>query len=327
VHIANLAGFLRAKGLEVAIFNTGSNKQIRADGVVNASSAGSLFARLLAGPKFGLIHVHVSHAQDYGKLLPVALAATATRVPWVTTIHSGNSAARLREASLPIRVTATALLGRAAAIITVNDAIADELSRRLGHAVVAVIPPFSVDFASSRLSSDVEDFLATHQPVISCVGLFDPTYGFDEAVRLMPPIREAFPNAGLMLIGDTRAADGCRALTTELGVEQHVKLCGNLSHAECMEAINQSALFLRPTRYDGDSLSVREALALGVPVVASATDFRPAGVVLYRSDVPGDLTEKVLTTLRGSTRSGARAANDDRNLEQVRQLYLQVMNR
>ena len=52
-------------------------------------------------------------------------------------------------------------------------------------------------------------------------------------------------------------------------------------------------LFLRPTYFDGDSLSVREALALGVPVVASATDFRPDGVITFRIGDLQDFLEKL----------------------------------
>ena len=37
-------------------------------------------------------------------------------------------------------------------------------------------------------------------------------------------------------------------------------------------------VFVRPTYFDGDASSVREALALGIRVVASDTDFRPEGV-------------------------------------------------
>ena len=44
-------------------------------------------------------------------------------------------------------------------------------------------------------------------------------------------------------------------------------------------------VFVRPTYFDGDASSVREALTLGVRVVASDTDFRPEGVWRFP---PGD---------------------------------------
>ena len=47
-------------------------------------------------------------------------------------------------------------------------------------------------------------------------------------------------------------------------------------------------MFVRATLADGDSTSVREALSLGVPVVASDIGTRPAGAILFP---PGDVEE------------------------------------
>ncbi|MFN7135061.1 MAG: glycosyltransferase, partial [Myxococcales bacterium] len=54
-----------------------------------------------------------------------------------------------------------------------------------------------------------------------------------------------------------------------------------------------SDVFVRPTYADGDALSVREALSLGRPVVASAVGFRPEGTTLFRTGDALDLAEKV----------------------------------
>lgn len=325
VHIQNLSRYLRGQGLEVRVFNTGSNKHLRQDGVVSIASSGSLLTTLLFGSRFKLLHVHVSSAEDYGKLAPVGLAALVKGRPWLATIHSGNSVERLRAAT-PLRRTASrVLLSMAQKIICVNPAIRDELSNLVGPKAMVVIPPFSVDFSGSPLAAELEGFLADRAPVISCVGLYEPAYGFDQAVLLMTRVRELYPKAGLLLIGDMKSADWCRALITEFYLEKHVKLCGNLGHQECLSAISRSALFLRPTRYDGDSLSVREALALGVRVVASATDFRPDGVILYQTGLLQDLVDKALIALENNGTGASHLAHDHNNLEQVRRLYLEMM--
>src|SRR3954469_21235764 len=274
VHIKNLFEYVRMQGLEAKVFNTGSDKDVRADGVVNVTSSMSLLRRLLEF-RFKLLHVHVSGPEDYGKLVPVWFAATVKRFPWLITIHSGNSASQLRGSNLFRRKISGALLGAAQQIICVNDAIREELSKVVETQAVFVIPPFSLDFSGSPLSAELNAFIANHAPLIPCVGLYEPAYGFDHAVRLMSSIREIHRDARLLLIGDMKNADWCRSLIENLHLQNHVKLCGNLPHQECLAAIKRSTLFLRPTRYDGDAISVREALALGVPVIASETDFRP----------------------------------------------------
>jgi glycosyltransferase involved in cell wall biosynthesis len=48
-----------------------------------------------------------------------------------------------------------------------------------------------------------------------------------------------------------------------------------------------SDIFLRPTRSDGDANSIREALYLGVPVIASDCVERPDQVLTFRTgDIP-----------------------------------------
>jgi glycosyltransferase involved in cell wall biosynthesis len=181
-----------------------------------------------------------------------------------------------------------------------------------------------VDFSASLLPVEIEGFFTEHAPVIACVGLYEPTYGFRHAIRLLDDLRQRHPRAGLLLIGDRQGDEGCRELIAALRLTEDVHLCGNLDHDGCLATLRRATVFLRPTRFDGDSLSVREALALGVPVVASATDFRPPGVVLYDYADFDDLVGKVEETLRRADPSNRRAAQDCQHLEQVRQLYLGI---
>ena len=97
--------------------------------------------------------------------------------------------------------------------------------------------------------------------------------------------RQKFSNAGLLLIGSG-------SLERDLGkriqpaLAEHILLPGDLPHAA---TLRQSAaqLMLRTTLYDGDALSVREALQLGTPVIATDNGMRPAGVDLIpRFDLP-----------------------------------------
>jgi hypothetical protein len=56
-------------------------------------------------------------------------------------------------------------------------------------------------------------------------------------------------------------------------------------HAEFLALLASVCVFLRCREWDGDSASLREALALGTPVIANDTGSRPAGV---RTFVHGD---------------------------------------
>jgi glycosyltransferase involved in cell wall biosynthesis len=71
-------------------------------------------------------------------------------------------------------------------------------------------------------------------------------------------------------------------------------LLGNLPHDQFLTLLSRSSVFLRTPACDGVCASVLEALALGVPVVASENRRRPAGVVTYRDADAADLCAKLL---------------------------------
>jgi glycosyltransferase involved in cell wall biosynthesis len=325
VHIANMAAYLRTEGLTTQVLNTSSNKTVQAEGVINIRNTRALLTRLLKGPRIRLIHVHVATLQELGKLVPAIAAAAVRRSIVVVTVHSGNSAAQLASSPLFQRTLAKRLLASANAVIFVNETLKREMTSAIQLRNVAVIPAFSIDFQRGSLPADVARFMRAHTPTLTCAGLFEPTYGFDQAVLLLKRLREIQPNAGLVLMGDPRGAEECRQQIADLGLEQHVALCGNLDHAQCLEVMRESTVFLRPTRFDGDALSVREALALGVPVIASTTDFRPDGCVLYRNGDFDDLVTKTESTL-GTQHGPRRPANDRANLDAVLKVYREVLN-
>lgn len=58
-------------------------------------------------------------------------------------------------------------------------------------------------------------------------------------------------------------------------------------------------LFVWPTQTDGDANSIREALHLGVPVVATDAVERPVGTILFRTGDVGDFEVQVRSALAG----------------------------
>jgi glycosyltransferase involved in cell wall biosynthesis len=88
--------------------------------------------------------------------------------------------------------------------------------------------------------------------------------------------------------GEQRAEAEGRVRKT--GLADSVLMLGDVNHDACLALMSVSDVFVRPTLEDGDSTSVREALSLGVPVVASRIGARPAGAILFQ---PGDVEEMV----------------------------------
>ncbi len=86
-------------------------------------------------------------------------------------------------------------------------------------------------------------------------------------------------------------------LLAQRGLRKFIFFLGNMEHEKCLSVISQCDLFVRPALADGDANCVREALALGIPVVASTAGYRPAEAVLFESGNVNDLVLKIDETL------------------------------
>lgn len=63
--------------------------------------------------------------------------------------------------------------------------------------------------------------------------------------------------------------------------------------------MSESDIVLRTTNTDGDSITVREALALGVPIIASDVVERPEGTVLFKTRDVDSLVKIIKETAQG----------------------------
>ena len=124
-------------------------------------------------------------------------------------------------------------------------------------------------------------------------------YGVDLALEAMGLVRESWPDARLFVLAYGTDGPPMDELREELAEVAWAELTWNLPPEEVRRRLYRSAVFLRPTSWEGDSVIVREALGAGARVVATDVSPRPAGVELAAAS-PSDLAEAVL---RGGRRS------------------------
>jgi glycosyltransferase involved in cell wall biosynthesis len=159
------------------------------------------------------------------------------------------------------------------------------------------IPPERTEIASAYLGIERQEisfdptfrlWIEQHRPVLSAALFFRPEYGFDLLLKSFIQLRRRHPALGCVVMGGGEQYDHAMQQVREAGLQDDLLLLGDVDHASCLAMICISDVFLRPTFADGDSISVREALALGVPVVASRVGSRPPGAMLFE---PGDIND------------------------------------
>ncbi len=104
------------------------------------------------------------------------------------------------------------------------------------------------------------------------VGRLAPEKGLATLIDAWPAVRIALPGARLTLIGegpDRPALEAqARALGLTLGPDQAVEIPGAVADATAV--LRDADLFVLPSQEEGMSIALLEAMALGIPLVASS---------------------------------------------------------
>jgi glycogen synthase len=219
------------------------------------------------------------------------------------------------------------ILGSFARIVCVNSEIRRAIERLgiTGDHIV-VIPAFLGVPQSVELSLPDRGLIRDLHPLLVAVagGEEDPERGLAIVLRAVQQLVAVIPGLGVVLMG-WEVGPKTRPLIEELGLARRAVCLGEVSHDRCLAFIHAGDVVVRSTFADGDAITVREALAFGVAVVASDTDFRPAGVTLFRKGDVADLVAKLEQVL-AAPRAGRSAplALHDQPARDLWQLYSEV---
>jgi glycogen(starch) synthase len=290
---------------EVSIFNLGSGRPSGAN-VVNFKTNNRVveffqLLRAFACWDTDVFHyLSASYRSFWLGTVCIALARLAGRKIVVSFV--GGAFKDFVSALGPAKVSvAGSLLRLAHGLVSCNSEIEGVLSSMVPgkqiHRMTNCFPLCSGD--RSELPSAVEEFLASHFPVICSTGAASPEYGLVSAVQALGKLRRGFPDVGLVLVltkyGDPSYEEELNRAIEELKLEGRVLVQRDLP--DFISLLERCDVLLRSTLADGDSVSVREAVSLGVPAVASDTPFRPEGVTLFRKGDPEDMAEKLSNAL------------------------------
>lgn len=111
--------------------------------------------------------------------------------------------------------------------------------------------------------------------VLMTLGRLDPTEqakGFDRVIALLPKLRETIPNIVYLICGGGGDRPRLEALADAAGVRDLVIFSGMIDEAEKADHYRLADLYVMPSQGEGFGFVFLEALACGVPVIASAVD-------------------------------------------------------
>ena len=245
--------------------------------------AGRLLSQALSGAQI----VHVHGLAGWG----LALAARRGRLrsPLVVTtqgLEEFRSHMRLKHwAYLPFRRGMRTVAANSDAVVTTDESLRGVVQEHLGipEADQHVIPN-AVDPERCRHLGTVEQgcaLLARHglehaAPVFLSVGRVEANKGFGRMVAALARAHDRLPSSWRwVLAGDGPERSQIRAAVRQAGLEQHCVLIGRVDDPELHSWYAVADWFVHPTLYEGSSLVTLEAMAHGLPVLASRTGGLP----------------------------------------------------
>ena len=316
---------LLAQGHRCSIIATSrSSTVIDEPNVYHPRSPLALIA-LLRKLKFDVLHLHIG-GDVTTRVLGLAFACSIFgRGGSVLTLHSGGfavsaDAETARQASLAGRVFR--LFSR---VIAVNAKLAD-VFKRFGATRIVVIPPYALKRPDSNVAvpDELAAFCGSHTPLLLAVGGLERDYDPLLQIEAMKEIIAGLPNAGLMIVGDGSMKSEVETAAAASGCSDAIMLAGNVEHAVTLHLMRDADIALRTTLFDGDAISVREALFLATPVIATDTGDRPEGVHLIEIGDKDALVKKIREIGASTKAEQDDQPDDNTNIGAVVDLYKEL---
>lgn len=227
--------------------------------------------RLRATGRLGVIHANLSASGSTVRKCIVSAIARAMGVPLVLHLHSGRYFDFYGRLPAVARAAVRRMFLRAAQVVALGDGWAALVSATFGipRATIVVMPngvrgPTSVTARSSQ----------SHEPLVLFLGRLGPGKGVPELIEALGDPRLAGLEWRATLAGDGDPLP-YRARAAALGIDGRIAFPGWLDGPSVATLLRDADLLVLPSRQENLPVSVVEALAHRVAVVATPVGALP----------------------------------------------------
>ncbi|MCX6819798.1 MAG: glycosyltransferase [Candidatus Adlerbacteria bacterium] len=213
--------------------------------------------------------------------VPAALFKIRHReVPYILNLQEGDPPKHIERRMLPLWPLFTRAFTKADVVQPLSNFLG-AWARARGYTGPLVLIPNGVD---------VEKFSGIAVPhegtVLITTSRLVHKNAIDDVIRALPLLPQ---NVVFKILGTGPDETALRALAKKEGVESRVKFLGYVPHDDMPRYLHTADIFIRPSRSEGQGASFIEAMAAGLPIIATAVggipDFLQDGETGFVVDV------------------------------------------
>ncbi|HSW49644.1 MAG TPA: N-acetyl-alpha-D-glucosaminyl L-malate synthase BshA [Bryobacteraceae bacterium] len=227
----------------------------------------SRMAEVAASYGLDVLHVHYAIPHSISAMLARDMMAGQRRLPFITTLHGTDITLVGADRSyFPITKFS---IEKSDGVTTISEDLRSRTVEVFGvRNEIRVIRNFvNCDmYRPARDRRPDNPYVPRNERILMHISNFRPVKRIPDCIRILERVRAEAP-AHLLMVGDGPERGPAESLVRELGLERHVTFLGKQNHIERL--IPLADVFLLPSQLESFGLAALEAMACGVPAVAT----------------------------------------------------------
>lgn len=240
--------------------------------------------------KFDIVHGHLYNGQVLGSIM-----ARMVNIPYVTTIHNTRSSAKRVSFVRRFLINHT-MKYHTNRLIAVGDSVANS-DTYAGYKfdIITNAVEMMPEISDSEKSLILQDIIGNNKALILiAVGKLIPQKAFPDLISAMEIISQNHPHVKLLIAGGGELYDELQTLIKAKGLEDTIFLLG--FRKDIPNLLSASDIFVSSSHWEGLPVSILEAMASGLPIVATDVGdnskvVTPSVGYIIEAHEPGKLAE------------------------------------
>lgn len=220
------------------------------------------FMKQLVCSRPDIVHIHSSFGPSFYRKIPFIYLSRWARIPVVNHVHGAEFDRFYQEASGCKKKLVRSVYRKCSRLIV--------LSGEWKEAISQIVPSSRIDVIANYCVMPGEPYdTGRRRNQILFLGELGERKGCFDIPDIFEQIRQSCPNAHLVMAGDGQM-EAVRKAFQKKGLLPYVEFTGWVRGEKKRRLLQESAVFLFPTYYEGMPMAVLEAMSYGMGIVTTS---------------------------------------------------------